>query len=90
MKYKPRHFSWIGSVNAANRIFTLRTDTKLKSAKDIRGTKLALGYTNRTAISYIISKLMRVIVETDIRLVTGHKTACGTLGEMKKPMWQHL
>ena len=35
-------------------------------------------------MSYIIPKLMRVIVETDIRLVTGHKKARGTLGEMEK------
>ena len=89
VKYNPRHFSWIGSVSAANRIFALRTDTKLKSAKDIRGTKLAIGYTNRTAMSYIIPKLMRVIVETDIRLVTGHKTAHGTLGEMEKKPCGH-
>jgi len=84
VKYNPSHFAWIGSVSAANRIFALRTDTKLKSAKDIRGTRLAIGYTNRTAMSYIIPKLMRVIIKTDIRLAAGLKTARETLGEMEK------
>jgi hypothetical protein len=84
VKYNPSHFAWIGSVSAANRIFALRTDTKLKSAKDIRGKRLAIGYTNRADMSYIIPKLMRDIVKTDIRLVAAFQTARKTLGEMEK------
>jgi len=84
VKYNPSHFAWIGSVSAANRVFALRTDTGLKFAKDIRGKRLAIGYTNRTDMSYIIPKLMRDIVKTDIRLVPGLKTARKTIGEMEK------
>ncbi|MGB0575849.1 MAG: hypothetical protein ACPGPC_06790 [Alphaproteobacteria bacterium] len=84
VKYNPSHFSWIGSVSAANRVFALRTDTKFKLAKDIRGQRLAIGYTNRADMSYIIPKLMREIVKTDIRLVAGLKTARKTIAEMEK------
>lgn len=84
VKYNPSHFAWIGSVSAANRVFALRTDSNLTSAKDIRGKRLIIGYTDRTDMSYIIPKLMRDIVKTDIRLVAGFKTARKTIGEMEK------
>ncbi len=84
VKYNPGDFLWIGSVSAANRVFALRADTKFKTAKDIRGQRLAIGYTNRGSMSYIIPKLMRDIVKTDIRLVAEFKTARKTISEMEK------
>ena len=84
VKYNPGHFLWIGSVSAANRVFALRADTKLKSAKDIRGKRLAIGYTNRGSMTYILPKLMRNIVKTDIRLVAELKSARKTISEMEK------
>ncbi|NKB21820.1 MAG: hypothetical protein GKS01_15110 [Alphaproteobacteria bacterium] len=84
VKYNPSHFSWIGSVSAANRVFALREDTNLKTAKDIIGKKLVIGYTNRGSMSYIIPKLMRYIVKTEIKLVAELKTARKTISEMEK------
>lgn len=72
MRYDARDFVWIGTTNQTNLVMAVRSDTGVKTWKDMKGKEL-IGSSSGQDTSYIGSSLANGLLGTNIKIVSGYK-----------------
>lgn len=72
MRYDARKFQWIGVSNQTNLVMAVRSDSGVKSWKDMRGKTLIASSSGQDT-SYIGSNLINGLLGAKIQVVSGYK-----------------
>ena len=72
MRYDARKFQWIGASNQTNLVMAVRSDSGVKSWKDMRGKTLIASSSGQDT-SYIGSNLINGLLGAKIQVVSGYK-----------------
>jgi len=72
MRYDARKFHWLGASNQTNIVMVARSDTGVRSWKDMRGKNLIASSSGQDT-SYIGCKLANGLLGTSIKVVSGYK-----------------
>lgn len=78
VKYDARDFSWLGSSNQTNMVMIMRTDTGIKSWKDLRTRKNIVSAGGTAGFDYVALKLFKSLLKFDLKVVTGYKGSTAT------------
>jgi tripartite-type tricarboxylate transporter receptor subunit TctC len=72
MRYDARNFHWIGTSNQTNLVMAIRSDTGVKSWKDLKGKALIASSSGQDT-SFIGCNLVNGLLGAKIKVVTGYK-----------------
>ncbi|MEX2453468.1 MAG: tripartite tricarboxylate transporter substrate-binding protein [Rhodospirillaceae bacterium] len=72
MRYDVRNFRWIGTTNQTNLVMAVRSDSGVKTWKDMVGKEL-IGSSSGQDTSFIGSNLANGLLGTNIRVISGYK-----------------
>ena len=73
MKFKTDKFSWLGSSNQTNNIMVVRTDSGVKSLKDMKNIGVIGATSGKSSSGYINPRLVWGLLGLKGRMVTGYK-----------------
>ena len=73
VKYDARKFTWLGSTNQTNTIMVVRRDTGITKWQDMRKIELISGNTGPGSTSFLIPRMMKVMLGLKIRQISGYK-----------------
>ncbi|PPR11448.1 MAG: hypothetical protein CFH41_01033 [Alphaproteobacteria bacterium MarineAlpha11_Bin1] len=77
-KFDMSKFTWIGSANQTNVILVVRSDTGVKTWKDMRNISVPMGSTGLASTSTIMPGLVNNMLGTKMKIVTGYKGSSKT------------
>jgi tripartite-type tricarboxylate transporter receptor subunit TctC len=78
VKYDARNFTWLGSSNQTNMVMIMRTDTGIKSWKDLRTRKNIVSAGGKAGFDYVALRLFKSLLNYDQQIVTGYKGSTAT------------
>jgi tripartite-type tricarboxylate transporter receptor subunit TctC len=84
MRYDARNYTWIGSSNQTNIVMVVRTDTGVKSWKDMQTIPIIASTSGKNSIGYIIPKLAAELLGLKIKIVTGYKGSSRSILAMEQ------
>ena len=84
VKYDANKFTWLGSSNQTNTIMVLRTDTGVKTWKDMKKIRVVVGNTGPGSTSFLIPRMMKVMLGLNIKQVSGYKGSSKTILAMEQ------
>ena len=79
MRFDARKFIWLGSSNQTNSIMVVRTDTGVKSVKDMKNIKILGGTSGKASNGYISPKLAMALLGLKGDVITGYKGSAKTI-----------
>lgn len=77
-RYDARNFTWLGSSNQTNMMIIVRTDTGVKSWKDMRNRESIGAATGKASFGYITQSLASSLLGAKIKIVQGYKGSAAT------------
>ena len=94
MRYDARNFIWVGTTNQTNLVMAVRSDSGIKTWKDMVGKEL-IGSSSGQDTSFIGSNLANGLLGTKIRVISGYKGSKAALfaieqGESQLAMYNWL
>lgn len=84
VKYDARKFTWIGSTNQTNTIMVVRRDTGISKWQDMRKIELISGNTGPGSTSFLIPRMMKVMLGLKIKQISGYKGSSKTVLAMEQ------
>ena len=78
VKYDARNFTWLGSSNQTNQVMIIRSDTGVKSWKDLRGRNTIAAAAGTAGFDFVAMNLYRSLLKFDLKIVTGYKGSTAT------------
>jgi len=78
IRYDARNFNWLGSSNQTNQVMIIRSDTGVKSWKDLKGRKTIAAAVGKSGFDYVAMSLYRKLLNFDLKIVTGYKGSTAT------------
>jgi tripartite-type tricarboxylate transporter receptor subunit TctC len=78
IKYDARGFTWLGSSNQTNQVMIIRSDTGVKSWKDLLGRKTIAAAAGTAGFDHVTMSLARSLLKFDLKIVTGYKGSSAT------------
>ncbi len=79
VRYDARKMRWLGSSNQTNIVFVVRTDAGINSVQDLAKVKPIGGDSGKAGTGYIMQGLVRGLLGTDYKIVTGYKGSSKTI-----------
>ena len=76
MRYDARKFTWLGSSNQTNMMVIIRSDTGVKTWKDMAKRKNIGAATGAASYGFIIQKLTSRLLNYELQVVQGYKGIC--------------
>ena len=73
MRYDSSKYTWIGSSNQTNMVMVVRTDTGVKTWKDMRDKEVIIATSGKYSTGYIVPKLAAELLGLKMKIVTGYK-----------------
>lgn len=73
MRFDVRNFRWMGSSNQTNSIMVVRSDSGVKSVKDMKRIKIMGGTSGKASNGYISPKLAMGVLGLKGDVITGYK-----------------
>ena len=73
MRYVSSKFSWVGSSNQTNMVLVVRTDTGVKTWKDMKTIQIIASTSGKNSTGYIVPKLAAELLGLKIKIVTGYR-----------------
>ena len=73
MRYDARGFTWLGSSNQTNMVLVVRSDTGVKSWKDMKTIPTIGATSGKYSTGYIVPMLAKGLLGLNLRMVTGYK-----------------
>ncbi len=84
VKYKATDFTWLGSSNQTNTIFVLRKDAGIKKWQDMATKQVITGNTGPGSTSFLIPRMMKVMLGLKIKQISGYKGSRKTVLAMEQ------
>lgn len=84
VKYNASEFRWIGSTNQTNTIFVLRKDAGITHWSQMKTKEVITGNTGPGATSFLIPRMMKVMLGLKIRQISGYKGSRKTILAMEQ------
>ncbi len=84
VKYRAKEFTWLGSTNQTNTIFVVRKDAGVKKWQDIRTKQVIIGNTGPGSTSFLIPRMMKVMLNLKIKQISGYKGSSKTILAMER------
>ena len=78
VKYDARNFTWLGSSNQTNQVMIIRSDTGVKSWKDLRGRNTIAAAAGTAGFDFVAMNLYRSLLKFNLKIVTGYKGSTAT------------
>lgn len=78
VKYDARNFTWLGSSNQTNQVLIIRSDTGVKSWKDLNNRKTIAAAAGTSGFDYVAMSLFRNLLKFDLKIVTGYGGSTAT------------
>ncbi|MGY9018704.1 MAG: Bug family tripartite tricarboxylate transporter substrate binding protein [Alphaproteobacteria bacterium] len=78
MRYDARNFTWLGSSNQTNMMIIIRSDTGVKTWKDMTKRKNIGAATGAASYGFIIQKLTSRLLNYKLQVVQGYKGSAAT------------
>ena len=78
VKYDARNFTWLGSSNQTNQVMIIRSDTGVKSWKDLRGRNTIAAAAGTAGFDFVAMNLYRSLLKFDLKIVTGYTGSTAT------------
>lgn len=73
MRYDARKFVWVGASNQTNMVMVVRSDTGVRSWKDMKKTEVIFSTSGKNSTGYIIPRLAAGLLGLKVKMVTGYK-----------------
>lgn len=74
-KYKSRNFTWLGSLIRTNSVTFIRSDTGVRSVRDMRNTEIVMASTGLGSPSFLMPAMINGLLGTRMKVVRGFKGA---------------
>lgn len=84
VKYNAPEFTWLGGTNQTNTIFVLRRDAGITKWQDMRTKQVISGNTGPGSSSYMVPRLMNVMLGLKIKPISGYKGSRKTVLAMEQ------
>lgn len=84
VKYDAKEFTWIGATNQTNTIMVLRSDSGVSKWQDLRTTQVITGNTGPGSTSFLIPRMMKVMLNLKIKQISGYKGSSKTILAMEQ------
>ncbi|MAF49404.1 MAG: tripartite tricarboxylate transporter substrate-binding protein [Rhodospirillales bacterium] len=84
VKYRAADFTWLGSSNQTNTIFVVRKDAGAKKWQDLRTKQVIIGNTGPGSTSFLIPRMMKVMLNLKIKQIAGYKGSSKTILAMER------
>jgi len=78
IKYDARNFSWLGSSNQTNQVMIIRSDTGVKSWKDLKGRNTIAAAAGKAGFDHVTMSLARTLLKFNLKIVTGYAGSTAT------------
>ena len=78
VKYDARNFTWLGSSNQTNQVMIIRSDTGVKSWKDLRGRNTIAAAAGTAGFDFVAMNLYRALLKFNLKIVVGYKGSTAT------------
>lgn len=78
MRYDARKFTWLGSSNQTNMMIIIRSDTGVKTWKDMAKRESIGAATGKASFGYITQSLVASLLGSKIKIVQGYKGSSAT------------
>ena len=78
VKYDARNFTWLGSSNQTNQVMIIRSDTGVKSWKDLRGRNTIAAAAGTAGFDFVAMNLYRSLLKFNLKIVVGYKGSTAT------------
>lgn len=78
MRYDARNFTWLGSSNQTNMMIIIRSDTGVKTWKDMAKRESIGAATGKASFGYITQSLVASLLGAKIKIVQGYKGSSAT------------
>lgn len=77
-RYDARKFTWLGSSNQTNQVLIIRSDTGVKTWKDMLKRESIGAATGKNSFGYITQRMMSSLLGFKLKTVTGYKGSAAT------------
>jgi tripartite-type tricarboxylate transporter receptor subunit TctC len=77
-RYDARKFTWLGSSNQTNQVLIIRSDTGVKTWKDMLKRTSIGAATGTSSFGYITQRMMSSLLGFKLKTVTGYKGSAAT------------
>lgn len=77
-RYDARKFTWLGSSNQTNQVLIIRSDTGVKTWKDMLKRESIGAATGKSSFGYITQRMMSSLLGFKLKTVTGYKGSAAT------------
>ena len=84
VKFHAPDFTWLGGTNQTNSIFVLRKDSGVTKWQDMRKIEVIAGNTGPGSSSYMVPRLMKVMLKLKIKPISGYKGSRKTILAMEQ------
>ncbi len=84
MRYDARNYSWVGSSNQTNMVMVVRTDTGVKTWKDMKTIQIIASTSGKNSTGYIVPKLAAELLGLKVKIVTGYKGSSRSILAMEQ------
>lgn len=78
IKYDARGFTWLGSSNQTNQVMIIRSDTGVKTWKDLRGRNTIAAAAGKAGFDFVAMSLYKNLLKFDLKIVIGYKGSTAT------------
>ena len=78
IKYDARGYTWLGSSNQTNQVMIIRSDTGVKTWKDLKGRNTIAAAAGTAGFDHVAMSLFRSLLKFDLKIVTGYKGSSAT------------
>jgi len=83
-KYDMRKFTSIGATNQTNTIMVVRSDSGISKIDDMKTKQLISGNTGPGSTSFLIPRMLKIMLGLNIKQVTGYKGSSKTILAMEQ------
>ncbi|MDA1326408.1 MAG: hypothetical protein O3C34_16905 [Proteobacteria bacterium] len=78
IKYDARGFTWLGSSNQTNQVMIIRTDTGVKTWKDLRNRNTIAAVAGTAGFDNVALNMYKSLLKFNLKIVAGYKGSSAT------------